>query len=245
MPSRNMDVAPDANRCAPVLTAALLDRVHRINCEYIELLIDLAVDHDPRDSLSPATIADIRSCRPEQRRTLSACSFSLYSLGFEQREFWITTLNAVQSLTLRQASENLDRPSHRVAFCEIAVTLAWYVAIEHAVAARLMFSMADDIVARLRNTPLWQLKRIAHDSPGVLTPRWPGNSRFWPELVRGAVANDADALQTARLLGTQLIAAEVEAANGGRPAAATGSVKLTRQGVRKTDVRPELRRRGS
>jgi hypothetical protein len=43
-------------------------------------------------------------------------------------------------------------------------------------------------------------------------PRWPTNPAFWPDLIRLAAANDTRRLGTARLLGTQLIAAELELA---------------------------------
>jgi hypothetical protein len=41
-------------------------------------------------------------------------------------------------------------------------------------------------------------------------PRWPTNPGFWPDLARFAAAGDQQRLATAKLLGSQLIAAELQ-----------------------------------
>ena len=71
---------------------------------------------------------------------------------------------------------------------------------------------ADAVAECIADTPLWQLRRIAVDYAGLLMPRWPTNPCFWPDLVRFAAAVMPRRLATAQLLGSQLIAAELELA---------------------------------
>ena len=43
-----------------------------------------------------------------------------------------------------------------------------------------------------------------------MTPRWPANPAFWPDLIRFAASGDSRRLETTQLLGNQLIAVELE-----------------------------------
>jgi hypothetical protein len=74
----------------------------------------------------------------------------------------------------------------------------------------VLFGMREDIASKLTRIPLWQLRRIAVDYPGLLTPRWPGNPAFWPDLIRFAAAGNSKKLETTQLLGNQLTAAELD-----------------------------------
>jgi hypothetical protein len=72
--------------------------------------------------------------------------------------------------------------------------------------------MPDSTALRLVAMPMWRVKRIAAEHANLLAPRWPTNPRFWPDLVRFATQEDLPQLETAKLLGNQLIAAELTAA---------------------------------
>ena len=70
--------------------------------------------------------------------------------------------------------------------------------------------MPDVVRHCLAVTPPWRVKRIAAELARPLSPRWPTNPRFWPDLVRFAAREDWVRLTAAQLLGNQLLATELE-----------------------------------
>jgi hypothetical protein len=70
--------------------------------------------------------------------------------------------------------------------------------------------MPDAIAQRLTAAPPWYVRRLAVHHASLLMPRWPTNPGFWPDLVHFAAAGDQQRLATAKVLGSQLIAAELQ-----------------------------------
>lgn len=218
MPNRNREVASGAR--ALVLSAALLARIHELNRDYIELLL---AQHSTRahggyeagpcaESLPAKVLDALGQMAPASRCALAATPFALCSLGFDDQQFWSAALTDARLETepVEARYGVLSAAPMQAAFCEIALILAWHTAASNRVAARVLFALPDTPATQLVTAPLWRLRRIAMDYPGVLTPRWPANPAFWPDLVRFAAAADSRRLETAQLLGNQLIAAELE-----------------------------------
>lgn len=208
---------------APVLGANLLAHVHQLNLDYVELLIaERAAPHygAQLQHLPVKLHLQLAVLSPAARVLLATLPFTLYSLGFEDEGFWRAgcerTATSVQA-SVGQRYAPSDSPSQQGTFCDVALLHAWHVATSNRLAARVVYAMPDIIAARLAATPLWRIKRVAADCPALLMPRWPTNPGFWPDLLRFAAANDAARLATAKLLGSQLIAAELES---DRPCAA-------------------------
>lgn len=224
----NMEVLPGA--CAPVLSAALLARIYELNLDYVELLIAehasaalaAQLQHLPDKVRSGLAALPVRA-----RSLLTSTPYTIYSLGFEDDGFWRAACEpVVEPVELRYAPAGtlwLQGP-----FCEAALLHAWHVASSHPLAARILYAMPDATAKRLAATPLWQIRRIANDYPALLMPRWPTNPCFWSDLVQFATAEDEPRLATARLLGSQLIAAELESVG-----ATTRSVRSPRLRARK------------
>jgi hypothetical protein len=195
---------------APVLTPSLLARLYELNFDYLELAVA-----EYRDSQGehphhlPHQVAQcLAECSLEARQALARTAFSLYSLGFEDQHFWRKALHpSERSVQARYGRESCQ--SLRTAFCELALVHAWHVAVTQPVAARMVYGMPQDVVQCMERARLWQLKRIAADYPGLLTPRWPSNPCFWPDMLRFACAGDRRRLGTTQQLGHQLIAAEL------------------------------------
>lgn len=219
MPDRSREVAqgmaPGAR--APVLGAALLARIQEMNRDYVELLLARRSMPDPYPYTEclPAKVLDALGRMPAaSRHALAATPFALYSLGFDDRQFWATALadsgsgREIEPIEARYGATSAA-PMHAT-LCELALFLVWHTAASSRVAARVLFALPDTLAARLVEAPLWQLRRVAMDYPGLLTPRWPANPAFWPDLIRFAAAGDARRLETAQLLGNQLIATELE-----------------------------------
>lgn len=197
---------------APVLRADLLARVHSLNLDYLELI---AAEHEV-----PGRAAQLQYFAPKlhpvlaglsqaQRERIASTPYALYSLCFEDVRFWrAACAPAKAALDARYAASSsawLQGP-----FCEVALIHAWQVASSNPLAARLIYSMTAEVREILIDTPLWQIKRIANDYPGLLIPRWSRNAAFWPDLLRvPKPALNQGRLLATQLLGLQLITADL------------------------------------
>lgn len=203
---------------APVLDAALLARIQQLNLDYLELLI--------AEHAAAECSAQLQHLPPTQRAALAALPrstlpalaetpYTLYSLGVEDENFWASICASATAGTPSSVVHRYARPSDasaQYAFCKLALFHAWHVAATNPMAARVLYAMPYTTAERLANTPLWQITCIASSHAALLMPRWPTNPAFWPDLIRFAAARDMRRLPTARLLGVQLIAAELEVA---------------------------------
>jgi hypothetical protein len=199
---------------APVLSAPLLARIHELNLDYLDLLI--------AESAAPAADRQLRhlpeklwssfAALPASARALLARSpFTLYSLGFEDESFWMSAC-AATTTPIAQRYARPEADALEGSFRELALLNAWHVASSNRLAARVLLAMPEATAQRFSATPLWRIKRIACEHPALLMPRWPTNPCFWPDLLKFAAVNDTRRLAMVQLLGSQLIAAELECA---------------------------------
>jgi hypothetical protein len=214
MSDRNKDVVPGTR--APVLSRALIERIHELNRDYVELVLVERVLPSPGigSETLPVKILDaLGDLNPVARTVLAACPFALFTLSFDDQRFWSTALSNADAreadLSIEARYGAMSPAPIQSAFCETAMMLAWHAAQSQRLAARFLFGMPNATVLMFMQAPLWQIRRVALDYPRLLAPRWPRNPAFWPDLIRFAEADDSR-LEAARLLGTQLIAAELD-----------------------------------
>lgn len=223
MSQNHMDVASVRNANAqsfhaPVLDPVLLASIHQLNLDYLELLVvesDAAQNVVQLHHLPVRLRSTLRALPKRVLNAMAATPYTLYSLGFEDGTFWETmcadsAVETAASVTRRYALA--CDGSSQYAFCKLALLHAWHVAATNVMAARVMYAMPIASAQRLTSMPLWQIRCIATSHSVLMMPRWPTNPAFWPDLIRFAVNNDKIRLQATRLLGTQLIAAELEVA---------------------------------
>jgi hypothetical protein len=204
----------------PILTSELLGRIYQLNLDYLELLI---AEHASAAlggvRFLPNRVSDaLCKSSHEGRQKIANTAISLYSLGFEDQDFWRTALRfddqpidgryGVPSASLVQSS-----------FCELALLHAWHVAVTQPIAARMVYGMPMPIIDRMAQVRLWQLRRIAVDYPGLLMPRWPSNPCFWSDMIKFAMSGDMRRLHTLQQLGHQLIAIDLQTSADKRGAA--------------------------
>jgi hypothetical protein len=198
---------------APVLSAAVLARIHELNLDYLELL---AAEHSGQGQLQhlPCRLhAAIAGLSQPARVALATLPYTLYSLGFEDEKLWrsLAEPNAVAaSLSMSERYAQPHTSSVQASLCEVALLFAWHVATSSPLAARLIYAMPESVTQRLTAGPPWYVRRLAVHHESLLMPRWPTNPGFWPDLVRFAAAGDQQRLATAKVLGSQLIAAELQ-----------------------------------
>lgn len=203
---------------APVLDAALLARVQQLNLDYLELLVaehGLSECAAQLQHLPPTQRAALAALPAGALRWLATTPYTLYSLGVEDENFWASisanSTEVTPSSVVHRYARAADT-SAQYGFCKLALMHAWHLAATNTMAARVVYAMPHATAQRLAATPLWQVSRIASSHSTLLMPRWPTNPAFWPDLIRLAAANDQRRLSTAKLLGLQLIAAELEVA---------------------------------
>lgn len=193
----------------PILTNDLLGRLNDLNRDFLELVIAQRRGSGAIRYLPDRVLDDLAACSPESRQALATAAFSLYSLGFEEQDFWRSALRAgEQPIDARYGV--LSAAVVQTAFCEVALLHAWHVAVAQPFAARVVYGMSNAVIECMALAQLWQLKRIAADYPGLLMPRWPTNPCFWPDMIKFARAGDWRRLATAQQLGHQLIAVELQ-----------------------------------
>jgi hypothetical protein len=196
----------------PILTNDLLNRLQDLNLDFLELVIAerRGLGASGLRHLPDRVLDALAQCSPASRQALASATFSLYSLGFEDQDFWHSALRAGEQ-PIDERYGVLSSAVVQTAFCEVALLHAWHVAVAQPLAARVVYGMPNAIIERMALAQLWQLKRIAADYPGLLIPRWPANPCFWPDMIRFARAGDQRRLATVQQLGHQLIAVELQA----------------------------------
>jgi hypothetical protein len=224
---------------APVLSATVLTRIHELNFDYLELLAAEHSAEDVGRSSGSSRVCDSAArsqlelqphigqlrhlpCRlhaaiselsPAARMALASLPYTLYSLGFEDEKLWRSLAQPAALGSSLSMSERYARPhsaSLQASLCEIALLYAWHVASASPLAARLIYAMPDSVAQRLAAAPPWYVRRLAVHHALLLLPRWPTNPGFWPDLVDFAAKGDTQRLATAKILGSQLIAAELQ-----------------------------------
>jgi hypothetical protein len=202
---------------APVLSAAVLARIYELNLDYLELLAaehNASVTGEGQLQYLPCKLhAAIAALTPPARAALAALPYTLYSLGFEDEKLWRSLAEPAALAASLSVGERYAQPrdaSLQASLCEVALLYAWHVATSSALAARLIYAMPETIAHRLTAAPPWYVRRLAIHHASLLMPRWPTNPGFWPDLIRFAAAADGQRLTTAMVLGSQLIAAELQ-----------------------------------
>lgn len=209
---RSSDIDDPRHFFAPVLRPDLLCRIRELNSDYLELLAsERAVPEctGQLQYLPPRLRSSFADLSVEQRARLAAAPYALYSLRFEDARFWQTACSTSQRrIDERYVAGAGDRSLHGL-FVETVLIQAWHIANTHPLAARVLYSMREPVRERVAGMPLWQVKRIAAEHTQIMTPRWPANPCFWPDLLAFAKTGDSMRLAATQLLGTQLIAVEL------------------------------------
>jgi hypothetical protein len=211
-----MGNALEITRARPVPTTilppTLLGQIQALNVDYLDLLLfELDAPASCKAglrALPSALVPTLEQLPRVAREAIAACPFTLFSLGFERPALLTALLCTAQRDIREQYATPINQQTLERNFFELALVFASHVLQMDGIAARILFDMPDDVAAALARAPLWLLKHVASDPQHELTPRWPRNPYFWPDLLAFAHSGDSARLDMTRLQGLQLIAAE-------------------------------------
>jgi hypothetical protein len=211
-----MKNAVETTRARPVpttiLPATLLGQIQALNVDYLDLLLfELDTPGSCKAGLRalPSALVPMLKQLPRAgRESIAACPFTLFSLGFERPALLTALLCTAQRDIREQYATPINQQTLERSFFELALVFASHVLQMDRIAARILFGMTDDIAAALARAPLWLLKHVASDPQHELTPRWPRNPHFWPDLLGFAHSGDTARLDMTRTQGLQIMAAE-------------------------------------
>ena len=215
---------------APVLTAELLQCIRDLNDDYLELLVAEGTRAGSSSHLPDRVRDELRKSSRQARQQIAKAAYSLYSLGFEDQQFWRSALRT-EPRSFAERYGGVVTPS---SFIELALYHAWHVAVSNPIAARVVYGMSAPIIECVAHASLWQLRRVAVEYPELLMPRWPTNPCFWPEVIKFATAGDLRRLHTLQQLGHQLIAIDLQTSMNLRSATRERQRNLLRQRLRHT-----------
>lgn len=196
----------------------------QLNVDFLKLLIaanqpDVQASLITRSQLSLPSVQTtaLSECSDEAIQTMAACGFSLFTFSFHLADMWERMAkNAVQQSSVQRYAGDAGSANHSpievayAGFAECALFFAWHLAQHQPMTARIMLGMREETAAILAPLQLWQCRQIAQRSYQMLTPRWPNNPYFWVDMLRYSTTRDEEHLKFARLMGTQLIARDME-----------------------------------
>lgn len=193
-----------------VLSSTVLEPLYELNRSWLALLA-YAPRHwgakVVRSRLPDPVPASLATLTPERRSEVARCPFSLFTARFNDGAYWLGIAGNKQVHEPHPPESDEASREALVAFAELALFYAWYLARANPAAARVVLGMTDQTLAAFVTLTLTDLQRVAVSIPELLAPRWPERSAFWLRLFQSLP--ESAALPDARLLGIQMLAAEL------------------------------------
>lgn len=213
-------------------TAAAPVNVHQqqllqLNVDFLKLLVTCCQHGAESSSITRSQLClptvqavTLANCSDDSLQVMSAVGFSLFTFNLHQADLWerLAKNTSQQSSMQRYAVESTDGSvkasgveAAYAGFAECALFFAWHLAQEQqTMDARVLLGMREETATVLNSLELWQCRHIAQRNYQMLTPRWPHNPYFWVDLLRYGDTREEQHFKFARLMGTQLIAKDLE-----------------------------------
>lgn len=188
----------------------------RLNFDFLKLLRDntaiTTIGGQRQQLVLPAAQAALLAeCTDDGLQRMAQCGFSLFSLSLHRADIWQHAARVgVQGESQYSPPVAGANASERSGFMACALFFAWHLSQQSPRTARFLLGMSDDCVAIIAGLELWQCNHIAQSQRHLLGPRWQHHAYFWPDLLRYATTGEMQHFKFARLLGSQLMAQELE-----------------------------------
>lgn len=198
---------------APILSAGAMGVLAGLNRDYLDLLI--AGGCDGAGLLGDGVMRELSAASPEVLDSMAACCYALFALDlpFPVRTADPAAAQVNDPVTQRYCAFPVGAGTW-TAFTTTALFFAWHLSRNSPLSARVMLGLPVIAAHAIAALDPWELQHIAGQQPAPLKPRWHSNPCFWPDLVRFAASRNPLQLDLARLLGLQLLAADLQSSPG-------------------------------
>ncbi len=194
----------------PILSAGAVAVLAGLNRDYLDLLI--VGWRDGLDLLGTPVMRELGTAPPAILDSIAACSYSLFAFDFASTQGAVDPpAPQVHDPVTQRYSVGPWEVGAWPAFTTTALFFAWHLSCNSPLSARVMLGLSATDADTIAALEPWQLRHLAGRQPAPLRPRWSGNPCFWPDLVRFADNQHPLRLALARLLGVQLLAADLQA----------------------------------
>jgi hypothetical protein len=199
-----------------VLSAAVLEPLHELNRRWLALLIRIPRLRPVRSGarLPDPVGATLIALTPERCVEIARCPFSLFTASFNDDAYWRGVAGNTAVHEPQPAEPEGSGEDALVSFAELALFYAWHLARVNPAAARIVLGMTDQTLAAFEMLTLTTLQNLAASGQHLLAPRWPDRPGFWLQLLESS--SDPPPPVDVRLVGLQMMAAELNAGYSGR-----------------------------
>jgi hypothetical protein len=187
----------------------VFDSLIELNGQCLELLAEQAFVPVSQSNLLLRQIGDIwRTLDTDARVRAATCPYLLVDVGFSDplRWRWVGGQHIGDAARVTYGSFFTVPRSLTVA--RQVFIYAWHLARSRSAAAQLLLGMPPQCTQLISACTLPQIHDLAERYPDWLRPRWPNRIKVWRELLLAAGSGEIIALESARMHGLQLLAAE-------------------------------------
>jgi hypothetical protein len=198
-----------------ILHPAILDQLYEINHIYLDMLAlgtRAWIGSQHHLILPDPVTASLMELDTVHRAAAAKCPFALFNAQFQNASLWISLASAA---AIRESGPLFDdtesKRSSSASFTEMALFYAWHLVRSHPHAAQLLLGMKSQTLNAFKHFSLARLKYLSIERPDLITPRWPERTRFWKVMLSAAQQGAEERIVELRLVGVQMIAAELAA----------------------------------
>ena len=149
---------------------------------------------------------------PAARRRAAGCPYLLLDAGFADPLRWRQPAALGVGDSGNSSYVTFFTVPVAVEVARLVFTYAWHLSRSQSAAARLLLGTPDSCAALIAHFSLRRIQALGETHPEWLKPRWPTRVQVWRELLLAAAGGEAVALESARLHGLTLLAAEARGA---------------------------------
>ena len=204
---REMDEGPSGQSalCPP---SEVFETLIDLNGQCLELLAEQALASPSQGNLLLRQVGDLwRTLDAEARIRAAACPYLLVDLGFSDPGRWHGVPAQHIADTMRTYGTFFTVPRALTVARQVFI-YAWHLARSRSAAAQLLLGMPPHCTQLIGACTLPQIHGLAERHPDWMRPRWLNRVKVWRELLLSAASGEVIALESVRMHGFQLLAAE-------------------------------------
>jgi hypothetical protein len=197
------------DRPASGLRSEVLESLIELNGQCLELLAEQALAPPSQGNLLLRQVGDIwRTLDSSARIRAATCPYLLVDAGFSDAARWRWAGSQYIGDATRVAYIAFFTVPRALTVARQVFIYAWHLARSNSAAAQLLLGMPAHCTQLISACTLPQIHDLAERYPDWLRPRWPNRVKVWRELLLAAGSGEIVALESARMHGLQLLAAD-------------------------------------